>query len=120
MDEQIQKMIDAVAEAAAAAAVARYISKMPCGLTPESAKELPHLMGCFKDMGGGSDDGVSRGIEVFRKNQAFNQKWRRACEHTGSVVLMTIVVGACALAALITGHGFWVWLKSGIEHAGGK
>jgi predicted alpha-1,6-mannanase (GH76 family) len=114
-DEQTQRMIEAAAAAGAVAALARYVDRPPCGLSAENARELPHLLGCIKDIGGGGDDGLSKGIEVFRKNQAFNMKWRSVCEQTGAYILGAIILSVCGVAGLIIGTGFWGWLKAGLK-----
>lgn len=78
-----------------------------CGLKPKDQQELPHLIGMVRDAG---DDSLSKGVEVLRENARFVKRWRAACEKTGSLVLMSVVLGMCGIGATIAGMGFWEWI----------
>ena len=81
-----------------------------CGLLPDEQRQMGHLVGFVKDIG---HDSMARGVEELRLNSKFVMKWRAACEKTGSLILMTVVIGVCGLAATIAGRGFWDWIQSG-------
>jgi hypothetical protein len=83
-----------------------------CGLTGEEQREMSHIYGFMKDVG---RDSISRGVEELRENAKFVLKWRAACEKTGSVILMTIVIGIFGIGATIAGMGFWEWIKRGVK-----
>jgi hypothetical protein len=131
-DDQIRSIIQQAVEAA----MQTYSARPPCGLSPTASTELTHLMGCFKDIGGGGPEGYGRGIEAFRecfraaqnlqeflkdenlqKDIRFVRSWRQARDKTGNLVLGAIVVFLVGLALKITGSGAWQWLKTGIGKA---
>jgi len=90
------------------------VKGMPCscGIVAEQQRQMGHLVGFVEDIGSGS---MSRGVEELRANSKFVLKWRAACEKTGSVILMTIVIGICGIGATIAGMGFWEWIKRGVK-----
>ena len=97
-------------EAIVVGVTASFRSNPPCGLRPQDAQELPHLIGMVRDAG---DDSLSKGVEVLRDNARFVKKWRGACEKTGGLLLMSFVLGACGLFGMIFGKGFWAWIWAG-------
>jgi len=107
--EQLEQIVTAAVEKAMKG---KEIS-CACGLSPEAQRELGHFMGVLKNMGGEGAEGYAKGAEVFRENNRFIMRWRHACERTGGIILMAIVLGACGVGASIAGMGFWEWIGRG-------
>jgi len=78
-----------------------------CGL----AEEMGHFAGMLKDIGGGGEDGHSKGIEVVRDHVKFltalRVKFDNLSTAVGKYILIALVGGFVALIVM----GFKVWLK---------
>lgn len=107
--------IEAIITKAVKAAISEKVIACTCGLPVDAQRELPHLMGVVKSIGGEGSDGYAKGIEILRENNRFVIRWRQACEKTGSIVLRVTLLGILALVGTICGLGWWSWIGKGIE-----
>lgn len=97
-----------IAEIAAREVMRSYGANPPCGLTADTVRELPHLLGMFKDVGAGD---VSVGIETVRAQVKWWLRVHRQVERAGGIVVYLLVVMVFAAVAKITGGGIVDWIR---------
>ena len=78
-DEEIRKIAHEMA--------AQLEIKCQCGLSEEARKEMSHLMGMIKDIGGGKKGDYSRGIETIREMGKKYNRMSRTSEYISRALM---------------------------------
>jgi len=112
MTDLTAQQLEQIVIAAVEKALQKKEISCACGLSPEAQRELGHLMGVVKHLGGEGSDGYAKGAEVFRKNSEFVIQWRAACEKTGNIILRIIVIAIVGGAGTLGFLGIREWIKN--------
>ena len=109
----VEERLDGIVSSAVDKALASFSHKLPCGLKPEAATELVHLMAMLKDTSGGGagSEGYAKGVENLRTHLCFVSSWRGVCMRVGQITLSLVVIGLGGWLIWLFSSGFRSWLK---------